>query len=203
MKKFLLGVLLAMSLIASVFAEVEIPMEKRIANFSSGCCVWCSLENLANVHRVTELKGIAEYRHNNYRLRKVWTGSKWFYRNEAAGTSDRVRKEFKRLNITRYKIQEHGDRSTAILKEAVEKNLGCAIGFLNYPGRGDYHMVTLTDLDDKKVVFVENRGKLPRVEKTRQWFNEHWSGYTIILYPNRPPLRRPPIRPKIKMESAK
>lgn len=195
MRKFIVGMALFFLLIASAFAEVEIPEDKRVKNFSSGCCVWCAVENLGNVHNIVELKGLAKYRHDNYGNKTVevhgyyldawgqWMPTRYLVvANEAPGTYSRVKEEFARLRI-KYKIQDHGNLDTKILKEAVDKNLGCAVGLKNYPRPGDYHMVTLTDLNDQKFVFVENNGKCGRYEKTREWFDQHWFGFTILVYP--------------------
>lgn len=209
MRKFFLGLFLALSLATLAFAEVEIPKDKRVANFESGCCVWCSVENLGNIHGITSLNGIAKYRNDNYGKKKVWVeaayaydifgnliqiqGPHWREINEAPGTPSRVREEFARLKV-KYKMQLHGDTDHAILKEAMDKKLGCAIGVKDYPGEGNYHMITLTEFTDEKVVFVDNNGTLPRVEKSREWFDAHWTGYTIIVYPE----VKKPERPKIK-----
>jgi hypothetical protein len=202
MKKLFLGLLCALLIGVTAFAEVDIPQDKRVQNFDSGCCVWCACENLANIHGIKQLKGIAKYRHDNYGKKKTWVegtymidpysgawirieGPHWSYINEAPGTPERVKEEFKRLKV-KYKMQTHGNYETDILKEAVDKDLGCAVGLKDYPSEGSYHMVTLTDLTKDKFVFVDNNKKCPRVEKTREWFDQHWTGYTILLYPDLP-----------------
>lgn len=179
-------------------AEVDIPQEIRVKNLDSGVCVWCAIENLANVHGIERLKGIAKYRDDNYGKKLVFvqgglfvdrfgnwfqTGGHWQEINEAPGSIPRVLQEFERLNIKNYKIQNPYDYSQDILKEAVDKNLGCAIALKDYPSLGDRHMVTMTDLTEEKVVFVDNNGNCERIEKSRDWFNNHWDGYTILLYP--------------------
>ncbi len=200
MRKILMSLLCALLITGAAFAEVDIPQGQRVKNFTSGCCVWCSLENLANVHGINQLKGIAKYRHENYGQVKVWVegsymidpwgrwvqieGPHWSTTNEAPGSPERVHYELNRLKV-RYRLQEHGDLRTGILREAVKKDLGCAVGLRDYPKQGDYHMVTLTDLDDETFVFVDNINGCKRCERSREWFNNHWTGYTILLYPNR------------------
>ncbi len=199
-KKVFVGLLCAVLFVAGAFAEVTIPQEKRVKNFESGCCVWCALENLGNVHGIHSLSGIAKYRHENYGKKEVWVegtymidqwgnwvqieGPHWSTYNEAPGTPDRVKEEFTRLKVD-YELQHHGDRSMKLIEKCLDKKreLGCAVGLKDYPREGCYHMVTLTDLDDKKFVFIENNYDCPRVEKTREWFDEHWTGYTIAVYP--------------------
>lgn len=198
MKRLFLGLFCALFFGVFAFAEVDIPQNKRVKNFDSGVCVWCSIENLANVHGIDSLKGIAKYRHDNYGNKLVFvqggyvvdiygnwiqTGGYWMSINEAPGSVSRVLEEFSRLKITKFKIQSDNDFSQDILKEAISKQIGCAIGVRDYPGPGNLHMVTLTDLTSEKVVFVDNNGNCERFEKTREWFDSHWTGYTILVYP--------------------
>lgn len=201
MKKFFLSLALSLSLAFFAFAEIEIPKDKRVANFPSGCCVWCAVESLGNIHGIDALKGLAKCRHDNYSQKKAWVegayvydefgrliqimGPHWRIVNEAPGNPSRVKEEFSRLKIN-YKMQEPDNFDTAILKESMDKKLGCAIGVKNYPHEGCYHMVTLTELTKDKVVFIDNNGDTPRIEKSRKWFDEHWMGFTIIVYPPEP-----------------
>jgi hypothetical protein len=201
MKKLFLGVLFALVFSINAIAEVEIPEDKRVKNFDSGCCVWCAIEDLGNVHGISELKGLAKYRHEKYGKKKVWVealytydpwgnlvmiqGPHWSHTNEAPGTYDRVCHELDRLKV-KYKIQDHWNCDPAILEEAVDKCLGCAVALRDYPAPGNNHMVTLTDINDKNFVFVDNNGKCGRFVRTRQWFNQHWTGFTVIVYPKRP-----------------
>ncbi len=195
LKRFFFGALCALMLCLPAFAEVDIPKDKRVKNFSSGCCVWCSVENLANVQHVTTLKGIAKYRHENYGEKKIWVegtyvqgpygltqieGPHWSTTNEAPGTPERVREEMKRLKV-KYKLQKHGNYDTTIITEALKDGRGAAVGLRDYPSVGDYHMVTLTELTDKEFIFVENRGGCERYKASREWFNAHWTGYVITL----------------------
>jgi len=221
MKKFFLSVLFALLVGVAAFAEVDIPQEQRVHNFPSGCCVWCALEDLANIHGVTQLKGIAKYRHDNYSKVKTWVegayainqwgqwvqieGPHWSYVNEAPGTPERVLAEFKRLKVKHYWLQRHYNYDTAILKEAVDKDLGCAVGLRDYPKIGDYHMVTLTHLDDNEFIFIENRGKCSRYTASREWFDQHWTGYAILLYPERPATSeyREKVKPVVDEERIK
>lgn len=197
MKKFLIGVLSTLFIVSISLADIDIPHKQRVKNLSSGCCVWCSLENLGNLHKITELNGITKYRHDNYREVKTWvdggfvldpwgrmiqTEGYYLVENKAPGTPSRVREEMKRLKV-KHKVQDHWTYDTDILKEAMDNNLGCAIGVKDYPTLGGYHMVTLTHWDDKKVRFVDNNGGCDKYEATREWFDQHWTGFTVIVYP--------------------
>jgi hypothetical protein len=199
MKKLFLSVLMTLLLTLTAFAEIEIPQDKRVKNYESGCCVWCAVENLSNVHGIDQLKGIAKHRHDNY-YKKYWVegsyvqdqwgrltqiqGPHWSIQNEAPGTVERVEEEFKRLRV-KYKLQRQDNYDTAILEESVKNKLGCAVGLKNYPNYGNYHMVTLTEITKDKFIFVDNNGECNREEKTRAWFDEHWSGYTIMVIPDK------------------
>lgn len=180
------------------FAEVDVPQDKRVKNLDSGVCVWSAIENLANIHGIDQLKGIAQYRHDTYKevlvfvpksyivdIYGVWheTGGYWKYVNQAPGTSNRVKEEFTRLNLTKFKIQDHDDKNLDILNEAVNKKLGCAVGLKDYPNPTNYHMVTLTELTKDKFVFIDNNGDCERFEKSREWFDDHWTGFTVLVYP--------------------
>jgi len=196
MKRVIFSIFIALVLCSSLFAEINLPKEHRVKNFDSGCCVWCAVENLGNIHGILSLKGIAKHRHENYGNKKKWVegsyiadqfgnlirvnGPHWVIVNEAPGTPERVIEEFTRLKVD-YNMQLHGNYDVKILNKSMDENLGCAVGLRNFPCDGCYHMVTLTHIDNDKVVFVDNNGDLPRVEKTREWFNNHWTGYTIVV----------------------
>lgn len=218
MKKFLLSLFCVLAICVFSFAEVDIPQDKRVKNLESGVCVWCAIENLANVHGIDQLKGIAKYRHENYGNKLVFvpggyivdifgnwiqTGGYWMSVNEAPGSIERVLEEFERLKVKKFKIQPIGDLNQEILNEAISKNIGCAIGVKDYPGEGDLHMVTLTELTKEKVVFIDNNGKCERFEKTRKWFDDHWMGYTILIYPNEKEPEQIKESPKLILEAIK
>lgn len=178
-----------------VFAgELEIPVSKRVKNLPSGCCGWCSIENLGHVHGIVALDGLAKRRHERHEeLIEVktsewsfpfgWTQvSKFVKREDAPATPARVREELANLKV-KFKVQDESSKDMTMLKSAIDASIGCAVGVYDWPDEGDYHMVTLTDLTDKKCVFIENRGKCERYEGTREWFNAHWSGFTVVVYP--------------------
>src|SRR4051812_33594369 len=109
MRKVFMGLLVALLLATSSFAEVNIPKNKRVCNLSSGVCVWCAIENLGNVHGIKQLNGITKYRHDNYGNKKTWVegsymidalgrlvqieGPHWSISNEAPGTPKNVQEE--------------------------------------------------------------------------------------------------------------
>lgn len=203
MKRYFFGLLAALLLSFPALAgEIDVPKEKRVANFPSGCCVWASLETLGNVHGIEPLKGITKYRHDNYGQKQVYIhgtylqtptglvqiqGPHYEVRNEAPGTPERVIEEMTRLKVT-YKLQYEGNMDLTLLKDAVKNNLGVAVGFKDFPNEGNYHMVAVTDLTDEKVVFVDNRD-CARYEASRAWFDKHWKGYAIVVYPPKPTVK--------------
>jgi hypothetical protein len=208
-----LAILMLSFTTVTVWAEVDIPTEKRVRNYESGVCVWCAIENLGNAHGIEQLKGIAKYRHDNFFNKKTWVegsyvidaygrwiqikGPHWSQTNEAPGTAERVHEELRKRNV-KYKLQDHGNYSTSILKEAVDNNLGCAVGLMNYPRKGDYHMVTLTELTKDKFYFIDNLGECNRYEASRAWFDAHWSGYTILVYPDKTTVPHVEPRPAVR-----
>lgn len=198
MKK--IAAILSLVLSGFLFADtIEIPKDKRVRNMPSGVCVWCAVENLANVHRIPALKGIAKYRHDNYSNKRIYSNATyvmqgsalvqirpagWIVANQAPGNSTNVKEEFERLGV-KYKLQKHGDYDHEILKESMKLKLGCAVGFKDYPKPGVYHMVTLTEYNDDDVAFVDNNGDCERVVKTRNWFDKHWMGFAIMVIPEK------------------
>lgn len=181
--------------IAVMAGELDIPMNKRVKNLPSGCCVWCSIENLGHVHNIKALDGITQRRHNQHETIIQVQNIEWiephgwvqvirnFKRGDAPATPTMVRQELTSLNV-KFKVQDEYSKDTKILFDSINSNIGCAVAFKDWPGIGDYHMVTLTYLDDKKCVFIENRGECVRYEGTREWFNAHWSGFTVVIYPD-------------------
>jgi RNA polymerase subunit RPABC4/transcription elongation factor Spt4 len=197
LKKILGTWTLLFCLCMSVFAgELDIPKEKRVKNFPSGCCGWCSIENLGNVHGIAALKGLALKRHNQHEsLIEVTTSelieskgivqvTRFVKRGDAPATAKSITKELTDLKVN-FKIQSENSKDTKIITESVNAEIGCAIGVRDWPRQGDYHMVTLTDLTDKTCVFVENRDDCARYAATREWFDEHWSGLTVVIYPEK------------------
>lgn len=192
MKKFLCFLVLFLST-SLVFADLEIEQKDRIKNYPTGCCLWCSLENLGKYHKIDRMSGMAKRRHDraeelietvNYDfvngnfIRQVV----WVKRNDAGGTTARAHQELKALKV-KYKLQETGNFDTKILEES--KDLGCAIGVRNFPNEGNMHAVTLIHFDDKICRFIDNNGNCDKYEVTREWFNEHWTGLAIVIYPDK------------------
>lgn len=201
MKNYVLGLFAALLIGVTAWAgEVDIPEDKRVKNQTSGCCVWAACEALGNIHNVKALNGITKYRHDNYGNKPIYyhgsfvdygngqlvqiQGPHWGTTNEAPGTPARVKEEFERLKVV-YKLQEEGNVDLTLIKDAVKRNLGAAIGVKGYPKDGDYHMVTLTDLTNDKAIFVDPND-LKKYEKPRDWFDKCWKGYTIVIYPASP-----------------
>lgn len=194
LKRLLAGAAILLLGLTAFAGELEIPADKRTKNLPSGCCAWASIENLGHVHGVSALDGLTQRRHDQHETLVQVQTTEWVQpygwvqvtrlakRGDAPGTPARVREELTALKV-KFKVQDESSKDTAILKESIDANLGCAVGVRGWPGPNDYHMVTLTDLTDKKCVFIENRGKCERYEGTREWFDAHWSGFTVVVYP--------------------
>lgn len=194
-KLLVLAAFLFLTLFAQ--AEVDIPEGSRVLNYPSGCCAWCAVENLAHIHHVTQLDGITKKRHersqeqiyiaegNVFFPGQGWmrVGGYWRARNDAGATPQSMQAQLDELKV-RYKLQDEQSHDMKIVLDAVKENRGCAVGLRNWPRPGDYHMVTLTDLDNEKFIFIENRGRCDRYLGTRAWFDQHWSGFTVVIYPN-------------------
>lgn len=178
-------------------AELEVPAKDRVKNLPSGCCVWAAVESLGNVHRIDKLRGITQYRHDTYGAKPVWVegsyvvvnglwtrteGPHWAKTNDAPGNETNVPAELTRLGV-RHKLQARGDYDLTLLKAAVRDALGAAVAVRDYPKPGDHHMVALTDLTDDRVVFIDSLD-LKKHGASRDWFDRHWMGFTVVVYPD-------------------
>lgn len=186
----LLFLLLSCSL---VFADFKIEQKDRVKNYPSGCCLWSSIENLGKYHGIDRMSGLAKRRHdrseelvesihyifvNGSFIRQVV----WEKRGDAPGTEDRAHEELRSLKV-KYRLQSTGNLDTKILED--NKDLGCAIGIRDFPREGDMHAVTLTHFDDKICRFIDNNGNCDKYEVTREWFDRHWTGLAIVIYPDK------------------
>jgi hypothetical protein len=92
MKKFVVAFVLALSLLARAWAEVNIPLPARVQNERPGYCLWCCLEMLGKAQGVKELAGLKDSRKSDPGS-YVFDGKAWFYWHPAFGSADRVREK--------------------------------------------------------------------------------------------------------------
>ncbi len=192
MKKILCLLVLLLSC-GLVFADFKIEQQDRVKNHPSGCCMWASLENLGKYHKIDRMIGLTQRRHdrseelvesvhyvffNGSFVRQVV----WAKRNDAPGSAVRVHEELRSLKV-KYRLQATGNLDTKILEDS--KDLGCAIGVRDFPHEGAMHAVTLTHFDDKICRFIDNNGTCDKYEVTREWFDKHWTGYAVVIYPDK------------------
>src|SRR5947209_2514778 len=109
----------------AVWGEVRVTPACRVKNRPPGRCGWCALETLARHHHVEMLYGLTD--------------------KHASRCSTRgLEKALNRAGIP-YRIQYPGERDKAILRYAINENLGAVVGFREAVPGGGGHIVTLID----------------------------------------------------------
>ena len=134
-------------------------------NQPEGRCAWCALETLARHHGITELHGLAD-------------------KHSTRATQSDLEAVLDDANVD-YRTQEVGSGNTAILRYAIEENLGAIIGFRErVPGAGP-HMVTLVDFGPDEVRVIDSNDTDGRVRTmSRKRFLSWWDGFALVLDKN-------------------
>src|SRR5439155_13777417 len=161
-KKMLSFALTLLLLLPSfVQAEVNVVATCRIKNRPPGRCGWCCVETLARHHKIEALYGLAET-----------NASRCDVSNLETVVADAE---------VSYRIQYPGIRNQAILRHAVQENLGAVIGFRElYPGAGG-HIVTLIDLTDDGVQVIDPNDADGRTRyMTLSRFLYWWDGFALV-----------------------
>jgi hypothetical protein len=147
---------------SAAWAEVNIPTECRIKNLPPGRCGWCALETLARHHHIEALYGLTKA-------------------HATLSSPEHLEEVLDQAGVA-YRIQYPGNYSKAILRNAVKKGLGAAVGV-----RGDYnghgpHILTLIDFDKDRVKVIDCNDKDRRTrEISMDDFLYWWDGFAIVL----------------------
>ena len=186
MKKILIFILLLFGTVKA--EELYIPKELRVKNLLSGCCVWASIETLGNVHNIKRLQGLTKYRDEKFG-------------KLAPGDEKSIKEELNRLGIN-YDLQVRGIYDTKLIEYAVEKELGVAIAVKDFPAQNEIHMVTLVNLTKNNVMFYDSRD-LNYYEGSRKWFDESWTGLSLVIYPDKIKIQEERENKKITIKEEK
>jgi hypothetical protein len=146
----------------AVQAEVKITPEERVENRPPGRCGWAAVETLARHHGITALYGLADD-------------------NPTSADPEDLEEALVHAAV-KYRIQYPGTRSNRILRYAIEKDCGAAVGFRElYPGAGG-HIVTLVDFGPKVARVIDSSDKEFRVRTMqRDKFLSWWDGFVLVL----------------------
>jgi hypothetical protein len=148
-------------------AEIEIATECRVANRPPGCCGWCAVETLARHHHIKALYGLVDRYPMQSRPRDL----------EGVIAACAVD----------YRIQNRGDRSTEILREAIRQGLGAVVGFRPPTPGACGHIVTLVDFGHTGVRFLDPDDTQGRVRTMDlDTFLDRWDGFALVLHPPKP-----------------
>jgi hypothetical protein len=145
-------------------AEVHIAQNDRVHNRPPGRCGWCALETLARHHGLAAIYG--------------------FTANHPFLCSARSLEQSLTHAGVLFRIQYPGSHSRAILNFAIAENLGAAVG-LREPSPGVAgHIVTLVDLHDDTVKYIDPNDDDGRTRRmSLQRFLSSWDGLAVVLVP--------------------
>jgi hypothetical protein len=151
-------------LAASGRAEVKIPEDCRVKNQPPGRCGWCALETLARYHRIHSLYGLASS-------------------HASLSTPEHLGSTLDEAGVV-YHIQYPGNRNREILRMAVKKGWGAAVGvYGDYNGKGP-HILTLIEYGSSGVKVIDSNDKDRRVrDMSLEDFLSWWDGFAIVLEP--------------------
>jgi hypothetical protein len=157
-----LALLLPLLILCPAGAEVKIASQCRVKNRPPGRCGWCAVETLARHHKIKALYGLTEQNACNACPEDLEDAL------EAAGVP--------------YRIQYPGDCDTAILRRAIRRDRGAAVGFREcVPGAGG-HIVTLVDFGPKQVKVIDPSDPVYRVRTmSLERFLYWWDGFALVL----------------------
>jgi hypothetical protein len=147
-------------------AEVNIDPDCRMKNRPPGRCGWCALETLARHHHIKALYGLVED-------------------HATTADPDDLITVLEKLHVT-YRLQERGDRDTALLRSSCRDGLGAVVGFRPLHAGAGGHIVTLVDFNDETVKLIDPNDQDGRVRTLpTARFLYWWDGFTLVLQPER------------------
>ncbi|HZT79311.1 MAG TPA: hypothetical protein VFA26_03765 [Gemmataceae bacterium] len=156
------ALVVALLLPCAARAEVKIAMANRVKNKPPGRCGWCAVETLARHHGLKALYDLTEC-------------------SACRCCPSDLEAALAKAGI-RYRVQKPGNTDPAILRYAIRKDLGAAVGFRELePGAGG-HIVTLVDFTDEGVKVIDpndsdRRTRTMTVERFLYW----WDGFALVL----------------------
>jgi hypothetical protein len=148
------------------WADVNIAPENRMKNLPPGRCGWCALETLGRHHHIKALIGLVED-------------------HPTTADPDDLTNLLDKVKV-RYKLQQRGDRDTALLRKACADGLGAVVGFRPLQEGAGGHIVTLVDFTDDTVKLIDSNDKDVSVRTiSRERFLHWWDGFTLVIMPER------------------
>lgn len=201
MKRIIASLVLVVTLCAFLLGGVEINEENRVPNRGSkeepGFCAWSCLEMLGRQHEVEALYDLVAKRAKEYdfmhwdRDKGTWVADPyiWVYYKKGkekelrcSGGEMAVINKLDHLKV-KYKIQRFGNKDKAIIKYAMDENLGCMIVVTSeaFEGFENGHAVVLTEFGDKEIKFIDPNDISTPYKVDRGWFDRYWTGYTVVI----------------------
>lgn len=171
-----------------VQAGAYIPAYYRVPNDPPGYCCWAALATLARAQGIASLYYLKENRKadsDGYIEEAKWDGKTWRVSKEFVpaygGTTDSVLSKFEELHFRNYEYQRCGNFSKALIYKALAKGHGAVVqvDWQDAQGTG-VHAVVLTSIDNESVTFINSNG-CREERRSRQWFENSWDGFVIIL----------------------
>lgn len=167
-------IIAALAFFAGRCSAIDLPDDVRVSN-RGPMCAWASLETLANLHGVDQLKGLRDYRFTKRRNEPAYDVA--------------IKAELDRRGVN-YKLLKHGSYDRSLLHHA--DDLGVVVALNANTGWSIYmHAVLLTKYDADKSGTVEfycsdkrqSGGVKGTWKAPRSWFDRAWSGGSIVIYP--------------------
>jgi len=201
MKRIFFGFFLFFLLASSIFADVTIEKKHRVENILDGYCAWCSIEMLANQHKIKKLYNLAKRRSEESdfkefdkktkkwkKLPYVWVdyGNNKEKEHRGYGGEQAISNKLKSLGV-KFRYQRNGNDSMKVVNYAMKNDLGCVVvvhwTFFTAKEE-DYsytHAIVLVGIDSKQVRFVDSNDISHVYKAGRNWFNKNWTGYVLVL----------------------
>jgi hypothetical protein len=159
-----LAVLFLLLLACPAAADITIAPSCRVKNRPPGRCGWCALETLARHHHIEAMYGFTD-------------------RHPCTCSADSLEESLLRTGV-RYRIQYSGCTSQEILKFAMRRGLGAAVGLLDGGAAGEGHMVTLVGFSAHAVKIIDPNDADGRTRRlSLNQFLSCWDGLAVVLLP--------------------
>jgi hypothetical protein len=163
--------IIAVLLLASSAAALELPEACRVRNRVGGFCTFACLDALARCHNVKPLQGILEAE-----VARSPNGSR--------GYDDKVNDRLQALGVP-FLLQRHGDYRRDLLERYAETR-GCVVTLRHgNPWSIGSHSVTVLRYADEVKFYDPNR-----TQKIwtcgRGWFDYWWGGNAIVILEGAP-----------------
>lgn len=164
--------------VASIASALDLPEACRVKNKEPGYCAWACIESAGRRHGIAALENLVENREKDHDI-VIEAATEDIVIAKHLGYLVEIERKMKELNVGCLVQPSDANKDTKILKYV--NTHGCTISV--WDGKARYsHAILLLELTDKGVKYYDSNYPDKITVQTRKWFDEHWTGYAIVVW---------------------